>query len=56
MDTIKEIVKAYSENVDCPDCPIVLDCLYENGEVFKESKCAEFVEKMLKGSFENDKG
>ena len=49
---IEEIAKVYSENVECSDCPFVQECWFENGNVFEESKCAEFVLKIIEGEEE----
>lgn len=44
---VDEIAKFYAENIDCPDCRLVQECYFENGEVFSEEKCAEFIKKKL---------
>ena len=56
MDKIDKIAKAYSENVDCSDCAVIQECYYENGEVFSDRECAEFVKKIIKSEVEENDG
>ena len=56
MDKIDKIAKVYSENVDCSDCAVIQECYYENGEVFSDRECAEFVKKIIKSEVKENDG
>ena len=47
MTKREEAAKAYAKFVDCPNCPLEQKCFFENGEVFSEEKCSEYILKFF---------